>query len=130
MASELLLDGERVVGVIEKICRNCGRTFPQYNTTVTICALCAFNRYNKPRKPLKVRGKRTKEYDKWRRDIAVPYLDKTFSHQCSNCGRTDQLDIDHIKSRGAHPELRMELSNIQWLCRPCHQLKTDGILKI
>ena len=107
--------------MIEKLCKDCGRTFPQYNTTVTICQLCAYNRYNKPNKPLKVRGKRTIEYEKWRREVAIPYLDKTFGHVCSECEIGGALDIDHIKPRGSRPDLKMELSNVRYLCRTCHQ---------
>lgn len=64
-------------------------------------------------------GKRAKEYDLWRREVAIPYLDKQ-GHVCALCGKDGALDIDHIKKRGSHPELKMELTNLRYLCRDCH----------
>lgn len=108
------------------MCRNCFRTFPQYNTTVTLCQVCAYNKYKKPGKPISKIGKRTKEYNEWRINVAIPYLDKTYGHKCNNCGATGALDIDHIKPRGSNPQLKMQLNNIQYLCRSCHIKKTIG----
>lgn len=68
----------------------------------------------------------TIELDK---EVAVPYLDKTFGHHCRGCLLDTTLDVDHIKSRGAHPELKYQLSNLQYLCAVapnwCHRNKTD-----
>lgn len=110
--------------MIERLCKECGKSFPQYNTTVTICQVCAFNRYSKPAKPITRIGKRTKEYNKWRLESAVPYLDNKYGHKCAICGADGKLDVDHIKKRGSHPELKMELTNVRWLCRPCHVKET------
>lgn len=113
--------------MIERLCKSCGTTFPQYSTLVTICGRCAYNRYNKPRKAITKYGRRAQEYSEWRITVAIPYLDEKFGHRCSNCGATDGLEVDHILTRGSRPDLKTELSNIQWLCGKCHHLKTDHI---
>lgn len=83
-------------------------------------------------KPIAKRGKRTKEYDKWRDTVAKPYLDKTYGHVCAackglRCGNR-MLDVDHIQNRSTHASQRMELSNVQYLGRfPCHVEKTTGM---
>lgn len=88
---------------------------------------------HKPRKAIKKKGKRTLEYEQWRDEVAIPYLDKTTGRVCqvcfgARCGNR-QLDVDHIKNRGSHYKLRMSLHNIQYLGRePCHRLKTEGKL--
>lgn len=70
----------------------------------------------KPPKYMKQIGRRTLEYNKWRDTVAIPYLDATSGHKCSWCPRTDRLEVDHIKTRGAHPELKFDLDNIRYLC--------------
>jgi 5-methylcytosine-specific restriction endonuclease McrA len=34
-----------------------------------------------------------------------------------------ETTLDHVKSRGRHPELRYELSNLRPACGPCQQVK-------
>ena len=74
-------------------------------------------------KPIKAKGKRTLEYEKWRDKVAKPYLDSSQGHFCAWCGTTWGLDVDHIKNRSTHPHLKMELSNVRYLCRACHQTR-------
>ena len=104
------------------------------------CTICSGKHYKtfcmqNPKKPIVNRVRRIrptgKEYDRWRkfRDTkAIPYLDKTFGHKCRRCGVTENLDVDHIHGRGSHPQLKYQLSNLQYLCRSCHRLKTDHLL--
>ena len=65
-------------------------------------------------------GKAATKYGEWRDTVAIPYLTKTFGYRCVMCGSTDNLDVDHIKKRGSHPELKYSLENVRFLCRPCH----------
>lgn len=67
-------------------------------------------------------GRRGREYIEWRDSVAIPYLDKKFGHVCSveDC-YSSVVDVAHIKGRGAHPKLKMELTNVRYLCRPHHQ---------
>lgn len=104
------------------------------------CEICGANSYSgrcfrhKERKPL-ARIKRPrqngKEYERWRKfrqEVAIPYMDEHYGHHCRCCGRSDvPLDIDHIHGKGARPELKYQLSNLQYLCRPCHRNKTDHL---
>ena len=86
-------------------------------------------------KPIRKKGKRTLEYERWKKEVAIPYLDQTTGRVCQacfgeRCGN-QQLDVDHILNRGSHPALRMNLDNVQYLGRyPCHIEKTDGIKQI
>lgn len=47
------------------------------------------------------------------------------SHYCEHCGlylgsEPRAIYFSHQKSRGAHPELKMEKDNIKLLCQECH----------
>lgn len=103
----------------EIICTNCGSN-KHYQT------FCPY----KKRKPISQRGKHAKIWQTFRNSIAAPYLDKKYGHVCSvrGCTETENLDMDHIKNRGSHPHLRYDVKNMQWLCRPHHQIKTEGKL--
>lgn len=81
---------------------------------------------HKPRKAIKQKGKHTAEYELWRDNTAIPYLERK-GHKCVECGATGKLDVDHIKNRGSHYALRMSLTNVQYLCRGCHIEKTRQI---
>lgn len=102
------------------------------------CLYCGKRSYNdycmqhKPRKPIPQKGKRTIEYEKWRDEVARPYLVKKYGRRCAACGGkrcgNKRLDVDHIKNRGSHYHLRMDLKNVQLLGRfPCHVEKTDRV---
>lgn len=72
-------------------------------------------------------GKRTIQYSAWRDEIAIPFLDENFGHECASCGAEEDLAVDHILNRGSRPDLKMDLTNVQWLCPICHSKKTDRI---
>src|SRR5690349_16926757 len=101
-----------------------------------ICSSCGSNRHYqtfctwKKRKPITQRGKHYEEWVTFRDKVAKPYLDKKYGHVCAvkGCTETENLDVDHIKARGSHPHLRYQVTNMQYLCRPHHRLKTDGKL--
>lgn len=109
-----------MLGKIKKACKWCG-------SQAHYQSFC----FKRPKKAIKVVakikkvGRRENEYRKWRDKVAIPYLDKAFGHKCADCGTTENLAVDHIKNRGSHPELKMKLFNVQWLCPPCHRHKTD-----
>lgn len=44
--------------------------------------------------------------------------------KCIACGAAGRLEVDHIKPLRTHPELALELSNLQCLCTACHSRKT------
>ena len=61
---------------------------------------------------------------------------KRDNYECQECKRnglvyTDahdpekhkRLDVDHIKEIYTHPELALEMDNLQTLCIPCHNKK-------
>lgn len=81
---------------------------------------------HKPRKPIRQRGKAYMAWTTYRENVAKPYLDRTVGHTCACCGRGDRhLDVDHIINKGSRPDLKYDLNNMQYLCRPCHRAKTD-----
>lgn len=42
-------------------------------------------------------------------------------YECSICKKwVRNIDLDHIRKRGSHPELKYELSNLRAVCRECH----------
>lgn len=97
--------------------------------------------FHKERKPLprpmapikrdkrpKQRGKRSYELSDWVSGVARPYLIENYGEVCNvlGCYQANALDVDHVVNKGSHPELRMFLGNVQFLCRPHHREKTDG----
>ena len=44
----------------------------------------------------------------------------THGRACMACGASDRLHVDHIKPRSKYPELELDLSNLQVLCRECN----------
>ncbi|MFC6644442.1 HNH endonuclease [Granulicella cerasi] len=61
---------------------------------------------------------------KWIRLVALR-RDKYLCQHCLRDGRvTPALDVDHIVPIASAPQLRLTLSNLQSLCRPCHRAKT------
>lgn len=95
--------------------------------TCLFCGKRAYSDYcvaHRPRKPIRKVGRKELVYRAWRDSVAIPHLDKKYGRKCVNCGATSMLDVDHIKGRGSHPHLKMELTNVQYLCRNCHITKT------
>ncbi len=54
---------------------------------------------------------------------------KQHGARCMICGRTRSdgvvMHVDHIKPRSKFPELELEASNLQVLCRPCNLGKSN-----
>lgn len=60
--------------------------------------------------------------DEWR---ALRYqVLKKFGARCQCCGATAkdgrQIHVDHIKPRSKHPELELDITNLQVLCEDCN----------
>jgi len=112
-----------------KKCKICKEPFRQYSSLQNKCYRCTIEKT----KPITKQGKRSLEYEEWKKKVAIPYLNKTQGKFCSECMREPdnnyRLEVDHIKKRSTHPELRMDLKNIRYLCvgvyslDGCHQLK-------
>lgn len=62
---------------------------------------------------------RTREWDVLRRQVLL-----TYGLECMKCKTKDaEMHVDHIKPRSKYPELAMEFSNLQVLCRECNFAK-------
>lgn len=48
---------------------------------------------------------------------------KSRCEACNHNGSFYPLDIDHVMTRGAHPDLVNNPNNCMTLCRICHQIK-------
>lgn len=122
---------------VQRLCKDCGRSIIIWNSTQTRCPKCqkARSKAKPPKplqrstKPIKKIGKETLKYNAWRDKVAKPYLDKKYGHICSvkECYETEELHIDHIRTRGARHDLKFELSNVRYLCWNHHRQVTDGI---
>lgn len=113
---------------VERLCKICKKPMRAYSSLQNKCPECI----KKTAKPIKQAGKQAKLWKDFRDKIAIPHLDRVYGHVCSvpGCNVTSNLDVDHIKNRGSHPELRYKLSNMQYLCREHHRMKTDGKLTL
>lgn len=67
------------------------------------------------------------ESDRWRK-LRYEAL-KKYGRKCSCCGGSPEtgsvLHVDHIKPRSKHPELELDINNLQILCRDCNLGKSN-----
>lgn len=63
--------------------------------------------------------------DDWKRLRYQALLKHGAACQCCGATRSDgvKLHVDHIKPRSKHPELELNLDNLQILCEPCNMGK-------
>lgn len=68
------------------------------------------------------RGKKAKEWDRTKREwYKQNPPDYRGYWTCGVCGQpVDNPDLDHIKKKGSHPELRNNLDNLRPVHRSCH----------
>lgn len=79
-------------------------------------------------------------YDRWRGTAASRGYDRAWQrvrlralkrdqYLCQECLRqehpTAAVDVDHIAPLHAAPDLRLDMDNLQSLCRACHRAKTE-----
>ena len=43
---------------------------------------------------------------------------------CVKCGSEESVQVDHIKPKSKHPELALDISNLQPLCWSCNRRKS------
>lgn len=116
------------------MCAECGKQFVRYDTIQKLCGVCSIAKAKedpaKPRKAIKQEGKQAETWRVFRDKVAIPYLDNKYGHICSvrGCSETENLDVDHIKPRGSHPELRLDVKNLRYLCR-AHHIERTGVPK-
>lgn len=68
-------------------------------------------------------------YETWTwKDLRYQVI-KKYGRRCMNCGQSPSkenkvsLHVDHIKSIRKHPELALDINNLQVLCNDCNQGK-------
>jgi len=115
-----------------RTCKDCKDEYNTFSNLQTRCPTCQRQHINpKQQKPIKQKGKRSIQYEKWRDFIGKPHLIRVYGNQCTWCGRSKEhldmlgipLDVDHIKTRGSHSELKMDIKNVRLLCRDCHSTR-------
>ena len=90
-----------------------------------LCARHNQERKGKPVARLKQRRKPTGERELFAR------IWKERPHICTNCkaplgNEARSFFFAHLKGKGAHPELRLEPSNIALMCFDCHRAYDQG----
>ncbi|MDE1161917.1 MAG: HNH endonuclease [Acidobacteriaceae bacterium] len=81
----------------------------------------------------------TNDYDRWRGQSQTRGYDNDWRrirlialrrdrYLCQHCLRdglvTPAIDVDHIIPISVDPTRRLDIDNLQSLCRPCHNIKT------
>ncbi|WFG35155.1 hypothetical protein GKN94_05420 [Candidatus Lucifugimonas marina] len=133
-------------GVRSNLCVNCWKIGP---TAVRnkflcrwVCRVCALKALDDPEVAanLKRKFRELGHSDEWRylREI----VRRTNKHVCTNCSRklttgfeidghykptASAMHVDHILPRSKFPELDLELTNLQLLCRRCNLTKQASI---
>lgn len=109
-------------------CSQCGREVAIVNRTRMLCASCNYKRLHEGRSRVEVRRQRGGKSDGKRHTGEKGLFLKIWSqrpHYCVKCGKwlgdePKAVFFSHIKSKGAHPELRLDPNNIELLCSDCH----------
>lgn len=82
------------------------------------------------KKPIKTRQIERKVFYESREWLDLRYRAlKLYERRCMVCGLTPaegaQIHVDHIKPRKDYPELELEITNLQILCRECNLGKSN-----
>jgi len=67
-------------------------------------------------------AKRMRSY--WEADFRRSKILNKYENKCIKCSSNENLELDHINPVYAYPELGFEESNVQILCKKCHEIKT------
>jgi len=71
-------------------------------------------------------GPRQRGYDStWEKVRAMKLAQDPY---CNRCGKPGE-DVHHIKTIATHPDLRLDLTNLETLCHSCHSKHTASALK-
>lgn len=110
----------------KRTCKLCSASFTAYSTLQNKCRQCTY----RTAKPIKKQGKEYAKYERWKKKVAIPYLDTYYGRKCDHCKKaSDSLDVAHKLTRGARHDLKYSVTNVRYLCRECHRKETDGKLK-
>lgn len=117
-----------------KICVNCQKTFNPWKGYVAqiycslSCKKSAENKRSVGEKNPNWKGGATSEADKfysssaWKEVRTAAF--KRDDWTCQDClKRGGRLEANHIKPRSKFPDLKLELTNIETLCKKCHDGK-------
>lgn len=120
-----------------KKCKNCGKEFPQFNTTQNLCNDCFYKKHSARRRmPQKrIRKESQKSYISRKETEAawllanppdingewICYLN--ISPRCPMRLTAETLVHEHVKSKIRHPELKYDITNIMAACEFCNAIK-------
>jgi len=117
---------------IQRLCKNCQRSFAQYNTTQNLCGKCAYNKYSKPQQHITRLGKKASAWIERRHNWIQwhPAVDGYWecylriSPRCLPSIDIDQLTIDHVVPRSSSlAEATDDDSNLMPACVFCNGMK-------
>lgn len=129
----------------EFICRNCGKTFTRFSTLQNVCGFCQYkrmmdiNQKSHARKPIQRIGKKAKlsmaTRSEWLQQNPSDHfgLWDCYLHISDSCLRRidiDQLTLDHLYTRSAHPELIFDVNNLMPACLFCNQQRGSKSLDL
>ena len=114
--------------MIQRLCKECGNSYYQYNSAQTLCGRCQYNKYAKPRKPINRVGKVAKKWIETRKQWIDEHPGPWSCYICGTPLNIDTLTLDHVKSRSRRPDLRYEFDNLQPCCWPCNTAKGSNSL--
>lgn len=125
------------MNVVQKICLRCRKEFTPipglHANKIGLCSKACKKRDKKlnrlrarQKKNLARKLSRTEFYES-REWLSIRYdALKTYGRICMLCKTVDgQMHVDHIKPRSKYPELELEFSNLQILCRACNLGKSN-----
>lgn len=123
---------EKVIGT----CSQCGKKTVINNKTRMLCPECNYRRLHKGLSRAEVYKSRLSNRKAklprktGERELFLKIWNER-PHYCVKCGKwlgdePRPVFFSHIKSKGAHPELRLDPDNIELLCSECHHIYEFG----
>lgn len=117
---------------VERTCRECGSSFLSYSGAHGFCSKSCGTRYHSRGKTGELnanwKGGLTDSIRKFYNSAAWKQLRQQVfirdNYTCRDCNkRGGKLEANHIKARSRYPDLKLVASNIETLCKPCHDKK-------
>ena len=111
-----------------KICSVCTKPSVLWRSNPALCKQCSLQSNAKNRTKSKKCTTKVYNYKRKTTGERELFLNTWLKrvHICENCtislgNEPKTFYFSHIKSKGAHPELRLDENNIELLCLDCHQ---------
>jgi 5-methylcytosine-specific restriction protein A len=103
---------------LKRVCAGCRRP------VLGRCEACSKRKYKSQDERRGTAASRGYDAD-WRRVRSLKLINNPLCEDCEEQGRVRVAqEVHHIRTIAARPDLRLSMSNLMSLCKPCHSRRT------